>query len=142
MRLRVTTTVGAIIAKAIFQFLLVRLRVFYICFHTFIVFYISIPSGAIKRDDTEYWDAVKNSFQFLLVRLRVGIGANHNALRLYEFQFLLVRLRDRRRYPHHFRFRISIPSGAIKRICESWYKELKTLFQFLLVRLRVIKVVC
>ena len=77
----------------VFQFLLVRLRELVVFCSRSNIRYISIPSGAIKRQKDAATESATVIFQFLLVRLRVSF----KNIYLYgwnEFQFLLVRLRE------------------------------------------------
>ncbi len=98
---------------------------------------ISIPSGAIKRKDWTGHVRDGSRFQFLLVRLRV-FGEYGEIMPSVVFQFLLVRLRESIKQNFCRATAISIPSGAIKSIGEKLIANVEPLFQFLLVRLRVL----
>jgi len=80
-----------------------------------VLWIISIPYGAIKRNTQEAENQAKNLFQFLMVRLKVFIWMNLEHI-IIRFQFLMVRLKDK----------VSVKT------CYS-----ATRFQFLMVRLKV-----
>ena len=108
------------------------------CFSISSSFYtISIPSGAIKRENL-YSDIDNlNSFQFLLVRLRARID-HACSKQIIPFQFLLVRLRVRRtsiflKHLAEFQFLLV----RLREFTFITLRELPFVFQFLLVRLRV-----
>ncbi len=74
----------------VFQFLMVRLKDILLLNGQFFC-NISIPYGAIKRNQAFRSGIVKQIFQFLMVRLKVA----YNFKDLYDekFQFLMVRLK-------------------------------------------------
>ena len=77
------------------------------------IVHISIPYGAIKREQLNIKQIIKVLFQFLMVRLKV----------VYQLHFGLC-------------YSISIPYGAIKRFEYQCTGALPRRFQFLMVRLK------
>jgi hypothetical protein len=135
-------------SKPLFQFLLVRLKVFSYD-NLLLIDYISIPSGTIK---SHFILSSKNAagleFQFLLVRLKVNIYYKAVHFSVNKFQFLLVRLKGVfqsrliivgtiKKLVDCLILSISIPSGTIKsQTAHSLGPCIKIVFQFLLVRLK------
>ena len=73
---------------------MVRLKAKSVMSNNVLLFNISIPYGAIKREINDY--EFENSvfqFQFLMVRLKVR-GLRFECYLISRFQFLMVRLKD------------------------------------------------
>ena len=122
---------------------------------------ISIPYGSIKRCPRLWPWGLQTRFQFLMVRLKDADA--HGWGGIEQFQFLMVRLKVTTPSARHFRppwFQflmvrlkgtasascwlenlISIPYGSIKRLKLMNRLFWQLLFQFLMVRLKVVEVV-
>ena len=102
-------------------------------------FSISIPYGAIKRNN-EYVSVKDNgTFQFLMVRLKVYLFMRIGADPIISIPYGAIKSF------HNFIFFgvnfISIPYGAIKRLVDNNGNDIESIFQFLMVRLKELLII-
>jgi len=120
---------------SLFQFLMVRLKVFLSSKYPVTSFSISIPYGAIKRDvlliEGGMFIIISIPYGAIKSFLEVGIIGSPK-----PFQFLMVRLKELEFFPYGKFKDISIPYGAIKSAGATLVEFLVILFQFLMVRLK------